>query len=135
MLTQSRRNLRPGRLKVRLRPSIPRHGSDEQAQLEQFRTMGHHRGGALGHGMDHRRGDPRLQRLAVPDQRSVCELVYVRAERDLLDVYELRAVWEFEEEGFFDGGECGVVSSWGCYCESFPLSCLVGFLGLWRRVK
>ncbi len=90
--------------------------------------MGHHRRGALGHGMDHRRGDPRLQRLAVSDQRSVCELVHIRAERCLLVVYESRAVWEFEKEDFLDGGECGVFWSWGRYCESFPLFCLVEFL-------
>ena len=54
--------------------------------------MGHHRAGALVHRVDHRRSHSRLQRLAVPHQRSVCELVYVRVERCLLAVYESRAV-------------------------------------------
>ncbi len=128
MLTRSRRHLRPGRLKVYLRPSVPRHGSDEQAQLEQFWTLGRYRRGALGHGVDHRGGDPGLQRFAVARQRSVCELVHVRAERGVLVVYELRAVREFEREDVVDGGECGDFRSWGCYCELCLLFCLVDFL-------
>ncbi len=135
MLTRSRRHLRPGRLKVRLRPSLPRHGSDEQAQLEQFRTLGHHCGGALGHGVDHRGGDPGLQRSAVARQRAVCELVHVRAERGVLVVYELRVVWEVEGEDVVDGGECGDFLSGGCYCELCLLFLACGISGFWWRVE
>lgn len=119
-LTRNRRDQRPRRFKVHLRPPIPRHGSHEQAQLEQFRPVGHHRADSLDHCMDHRRGHSRVQRPTLTHQRLVCQLVYVRPQRCLLAVYELRAVQEFEAEDVFDGGECGDFLSWGYYCEAIP---------------
>ena len=89
--------------------------------------MGHHRADPLGYCMDNRRGDSRLQRPTVTHQRSVCELVYVRAERCLLALYELWTVPEFETEDVFDRGERGVFLSRGYYCEFDSL--LVNF---WR---
>lgn len=71
--------------------------------------------------MDHRRGHSRLQRPTVTHQRSVCELVYVRAERCLLAIYELRTVPEFEAENVFDGGERGVFLPRGYHCKFDPL--------------
>lgn len=125
-LTQSRRDQRPRRFKVHLRPPIPRYGSHEQAQLEQFRPVGHHRADSLGHCVDHRRGHSRVQRPTLTHQRLVCELVYVRAQRCFLVVYELRTVQEFEAEDVSDRGECGLFWPRGHYCMSIP--CIPPFL-------
>lgn len=96
--------------------------------------MGCHRAGALDHCVDYRRGHSRVQRLIVTHQRSVCELVYVWAERCILVIFELRAVPELEAEDVFDRGERGVFLSRGHHCEFHPLI-LLAYRGIPLALK
>ena len=79
---------------VRLRPAIPRHRSHEQEIMELLRHVGHHRDRSMDGGVDHRRGDPGVQRSAGVDLRAVRELVHVRAQWSLLVIYQPGAVFQ-----------------------------------------
>ena len=100
----NRRHLRPCRCQIHLRPPLPRHRPHEQTHLVQLRHLGANRPDPLDHCLDHRGGDPRLQRPTQSYLGAVCELVHVRAQWGLLAVYELGAVQGVEEEDAADGG-------------------------------
>ena len=134
----SRRNLRARRLQIRLRAHLPRHRPHAQTRLGRRELVGRYRGVTLATGVDHRRGDPRVQQSAQSDHGAVRQLVHVRPERRFLAVYELGMLWRFLEEDVSYSAEFGVCGDWG-YFGMFSSSLLSEFFGLflglflWRK--